>query len=278
MSPVHALAGACDCHVHVYDDAYPLAPSATFVPPPAPANAYRDMQRALGLSRVVVVQPTGYGTDNRCTLAAIEQLGDGARGVAVVEPGVDDEELQRLHAGGMRGLRFMMLRGGVLGWDALTPLASRIAALGWHINLQLDGRTLPDYAALLARLPTRLVIDHLGKFLGPVAADGEAFAALCRLLDGGRCWIKLSAPYESSREGPPAYQDVAWIARELAVRYPERCLWASNWPHPNVKPVPDDAALLDWAIGNLSSSATLARILVTNPAELYGFASGDGAA
>jgi D-galactarolactone isomerase len=266
------LQGACDCHVHVYEDAWPLAPSATFKPPHAPAAAYRAVQQALGLARVVVVQPTGYGFDNRCTLDAIAQLGAGARGVAVVPPEAAPAELEHLHQGGMRGLRFMMLPGGLLGWDSLAPLAARIAPLGWHVNLQLDGRTLPQHEAMLARLPVRCAIDHLGKFLGPVAPDGEAVRSMCRLLDSGRFWIKLSAPYETSKRGPPGYEDVAPLARLLAARFPERCLWASNWPHPNVRPQPSEAALLDWSLRCFDGDeAGRRRMLVDNPAELYGF-------
>jgi D-galactarolactone isomerase len=263
--------GACDCHIHVYETGYPLAASATFTPPPAPASAYRRVQRALGLTRVIVVQPTGYGFDNRCTLAAIAQLGEGARGVAVVPPDVDDDYLQRLHEAGIRGVRFMMLPGGVLPWDALTEVSARIAPLGWNINLQLDGHTLPQYESLLARLPSKLVIDHLGKFLAPVTPQSEGFASLCRLLDGSRCWIKLSAPYESSRTGAPEFGDVAWLVRDLSARYPERGVWASNWPHPNVQPTPDDARMLDWATQLVEEHTTGRKILVDNPAELYGF-------
>ena len=265
------LEGACDCHVHVYEDHWPLAPSATFKPPHAPASAYREVQRALGLARVIVVQPTGYAFDNRCTLDAIAQLGSGARGIVVLPPDVADAELERLHAAGVRGVRFMMLPGGVLPWSSLEALAERIAPLGWNVNLQLDGRDLPLHEAVLSRLPCRLVIDHIGKFLGPVHIDDDGFGALCRLLDGGRCWVKLSAPYESSRSGPPGYHDVAPLVRALSGRYPERGLWASNWPHPNVKPGPDNAALLGWALGCIGSDATRRRALVDNPAALYGF-------
>lgn len=263
--------GACDCHVHVYDQRFALAPTATFVPPQAPAEAYQAVQRELGLQRVVVVQPTGYGFDNSCTLDAIGQLGSGARGVAVVPPGVQDEELARLHAAGIRGVRFMMLAGGLLPWGALEAMSARIAPLGWHINLQLDGRDLPWHEPMLRRLPSRLVIDHLGKFLGPVGIGGEAFGALLRLLDGGRCWVKLSAPYESSRLGPPDYGDVAPLAAELARRFPQRCLWASNWPHPNVVPRPSDVALRDWAMQCIGDDATRRQVLVDNPVALYGF-------
>lgn len=262
---------ACDCHVHVYEHGYPLAPTATFAPPHAPVSAYRDVQQRLGLRRAIVVQPTGYGFDNRCTLAAIAELGSFTRGIAVVPADVPDGELQRLHTAGMRGVRFMMLAGGVLPWSALEPIAKRIAPLGWHVNLQLDGGDLPQFEARLRALPCPLVIDHLGKFLGPVATAADSAAALHRLLDGGRCWIKLSAPYESSLSGPPDYTDVAPLAAELAARHPQHCLWASNWPHPNVRPSPDEAALLAWTRDAVGDEVTWQQILVDNPARLYGF-------
>lgn len=264
---------ACDCHVHIYERGYALAPSATFQPPHAPVDAYRAVQRALGLQRVVLVQPTGYGWDNRCLLDALAALGSAARGVAVVPPDIADAELARLHAAGVRGVRFMMLpgAGGLLPWDALPAFAARLAPLGWHINLQLDGRELPDRFDLLDRLPGRLVIDHTGKFLEPVAPDHAAFRALLRLLGRAGRWVKLSAPYETSRVGPPGYDDVAALARALVAACPGRCLWASNWPHPNRVPPPSDASLLalldDWAL----QRADRERILVDNPAELYGF-------
>ncbi|SFN14372.1 D-galactarolactone isomerase [Variovorax sp. OV329] len=263
---------ACDCHVHVYSPGFALAPTATFQPPPAPASAYREVQRKLGFSRVVVVQPTGYGFDNACTLAAIAELGEGARGVAVVPPEVSDSELDRLHAGGIRGVRFMMLPAGVLPWSALEPLAQRLAPRGWHADIQFDGRDFAQHEARLLALPCRLVIDHIGKFLAPVTLDSAPFQSLCRVLDGGKAWIKLSAPYETSRTGPPAYADVEPIARELARRFPQRCLWASNWPHPNVKPVPDEQALLDWSLALMDGDeARVKAMLADNPAGLYGF-------
>lgn len=273
MIPSNSLAldGACDCHIHVYEPRYALAPTATFVPPPAPVSAYRAVQQALGLSRAVVVQPTGYGFDNACTLAAMQQFGPVARGVAVVEPGISDADLQRLHAAGMRGVRFMMLPGGLLGWEQLEPMATRIAAWGWHINLQMDGRDFPQRLTRLQALAVPLVIDHIGKFLGPVTPLDPAFLALRRLLDGGRCWVKLSAPYESSRSGAPAYADVGLLAQTLAQDYPERCLWASNWPHPNRVPAPTNPELRELLASWVPGAATLERILVSNPKALYGF-------
>ena len=264
--------GACDSHMHVYEDAYPLAATATFKPPHAPASAYRAVQRELGLARTVVIQPTGYGFDNRCTLAALAELGPEARAVVVVAADVAPTELQSLHELGACGVRYMMLPGGVLPWSGLERTAAAIAPLGWHIDLQLDGRELPLHEAVLTRLPCRLVIDHVGRFMGPVEPDSEPLRALCRLLDSGRCWIKISAPYESSRSGPPGYDDIAWIARRVARRCPERCLWASNWPHPNQDPAPSSAAMLAWGTGFCADDSARRRMLVDNPAELYGFA------
>ncbi|KUY93544.1 MULTISPECIES: amidohydrolase family protein [unclassified Burkholderia] len=262
---------ACDCHIHIYDDAYPLAPTATFRPPHAPVDAYRRVQRALGLARVVVVQPTGYGFDNRCTLDALAALGPQARGVATLPVDVPDAELERLHARGIRGVRFMTLSGGVARWDELERMATRIAPLGWHIDLQLDGRTLPDVESMLTSLPAHVVVDHTGKFLTPVTPDAPAFVALRRLLDRGHVWVKLSAPYETSRSGAPGYDDVARLAAVLAREHSARCVWGSNWPHPNASPVPDDAHLLGWLHACAVDEAVGRAMLVDNPAVLYGF-------
>ncbi|MBP0711818.1 amidohydrolase family protein [Burkholderia sola] len=262
---------ACDCHIHIYDDAYPLAPTATFRPPHAPVDVYRRMQGALGLTRVVVVQPTGYGFDNRCTLDALAAFGSRSRGVATLPVDVPDAELERLHAAGMRGVRFMMLAGGTAQWGDLERMAARIAPLDWHIDLQFDGRTLCDIEHALSRLPARVVIDHTGKFLTPVAPDAPSFLALRRLLDRGHAWVKLSAPYETSRSGAPGYDDVARLAAVLARGHSARCVWGSNWPHPNASPVPDDARLLGWLRDCAADDATARAILVDNAAALYGF-------
>lgn len=264
--------GACDCHVHAYDDAYPLAPTATFKPPHAPMADYAKVQAALGLTRVVVVQPTGYGFDNRCTLAAVACMSGRARAVAIVPPSVTQSTLRNLHVAGVRGVRMMMLPGGPLGWDALAPLAHQIRPLGWHLNMQFNGCDFVQRLPLLQSLDAQIVLDHTGKFLVPPSStDDAAFQALCRLLDTGRVWVKLSAPYETSRTGAPYYEDVSQLARYLATHYPERCLWASNWPHPNQNPVPSSAALLNLLPRWVSRTADIQRILVDNPAQVYGF-------
>ncbi len=162
MSPPASAAsmpvGACDCHIHVFEPAFALSPTALTKPPAVSGLAdYRKVQAALGLTRAVVVQPTGYGFDNRCTLAAVAGLGPHARGVAVVDSSASDDTLAALHVAGIRGVRFMMLPGGVLPWEMLEPVAARIAAFGWHMDLQVDGVQFPQLQDRLMRLPVPLV-------------------------------------------------------------------------------------------------------------------------
>jgi D-galactarolactone isomerase len=269
--------GACDCHMHIYEDDRPLAATSTFKPPHAPLSAYRRMQEALGLTRVVLVQPNGYGFDNGLMLESLAQLGGAganARAIATVPTDVSDAEMHRLHGLGVRGLRFMLIAGagGPMSWDDLPKMAARIAPLGWNINLQLDGRELPQRKALIDALPGKVVIDHTGKFLEPVPSSDPAFHALLAVLEREQRWVKLSAPYETSKIGPPRYDDVAVLARALLKAHPDRCLWASNWPHPNRSPAPADADLLallgDWTGGDVRLRN---RVLSDNPAALYGF-------
>ena len=262
--------GACDCHVHIYEDKYPMVPNVAWVPPHLPVSTYREVQKALGLSRAVVVQPSAYGFDNSCTLDAVAQLGESGRGIALVAPEVTDVELKRLHDGGVCGVRYMMINP-VLEWASLEPMAARLASMGWMVNLQLDGRNFPEHKEMLKRLPCKLVIDHNGKFLEPVKPEHPAFQSLLRVLDTGKVWIKLSAPYETSKVGTPGYDDVSLIARTLAEKFPERCLWASNWPHPGRNPPPSEVDLYDLLFSWVSSNEARRKILVDNPTALYGF-------
>lgn len=266
-------AGSCDCHMHVFEPRF--GGQADTPAPLARAAMYRDLQAHLGLERVVVVQANRYGTDSRGMLEAMAAFGDDARGVVVIEPDTDDTELQRLHVLGVRGVRFHMLSGGHLQWQQLDVMAARVRPFGWHLQLQFDGWTLPAHVARLRALPVDIVIDHLGKFIAqpPPRVDDPAFRALLDLIDGGRCWVKLSAPYESSRVGAPGYEDVALLARALATSFAERCVWGSNWPHPGRVPAPSSAALLDTLFAWAGDQTTARRILVDNPQRLYDFAA-----
>jgi D-galactarolactone isomerase len=266
--------GACDTHMHVYDHRFPLAPTATFDPPDALVPEYLAMRQRLGIERSVVVQPAGYGKDNSCTLDAMAAIGASARGIAVVDETVSDAELERLTTAGIRGIRFHMLPGGVLPWEILDRMAARTRDFGWHVQLQLDGRALPEREALIRKVTGTLVIDHVGKFLEPVPPDHPSFRVLLQLLDNGRTYVKLSAPYEVSKVGLPHYDDVGALAKILVQTAPERMLWATNWPHPTpitASPKPGDADLLDMLLDWVPDEATRRKVLVDNPAQLYGF-------
>jgi D-galactarolactone isomerase len=264
--------GACDTHMHFYDERAPAAPG-TFLPGTFTVAEYRVLQKRLGLERVIVVQPNAYADDNTVTLNAMRELGKGAKGVAVVKPAVKDAELQRLTKAGICAVRIMTLHGGTLGFDVMDAVMARVHPFGWHANIQLDGRELPKYEAQIKRLPGTFVIDHTGKFLEPVAPDHAAFKCLLRLLDTGRCWVKLSAPYETSKTGAPKYEDVGRLAKALVKHAPERMLWASNWPHPSArKPAPpSDDDLLDLLADWAPDPAVQKKILTDNAAGLYGF-------
>src|SRR5215216_8106260 len=259
--------------LHIYDRRFPKAPTALLVPPDAGVAAYKQLCQRLGIERAVVVQPTTYGRDNRCTLEAIAAFGADARGVAVVDENTPEHELARLTRAGIRSVRFHMLPGGALPWDNLMTIAARLQPFGWHVQLQLDGHELPEREAVIRHFPGTLVIDHVGKFLEPVAVDHPAFGVLLSLVDNGRTYVKLSAPYEVSKSGAPSYVDVGALAQALVRAAPERMLWASNWPHPSVSAenCPDDADLLDLLLQWAPDATTRHKILVDNPARLYGF-------
>ncbi|MCS6876744.1 MAG: amidohydrolase family protein [Geminicoccaceae bacterium] len=263
--------GAADTHMHVYGpyDRWPLWPTSPNAPPEASVAEYRAVQARLGLERVVVVQPAGYGCDNRCTLAAVAEFGARARAVVVVPLGTGDAELERLARAGAVGLRVFLLPGGIFHWEQLPELAAMARAAGWHLQLQCNGWLLAERLDLLERLDVQLVIDHIGRFMDPVPVEHEAFRALQRLVDRG-AYVKLSAPYESSRVGPPGWDDVAPLARALVRQAPERMLWATNWPHPGRAPQ-DEAALLDLLLDWAPDEGVRHRILVENPARLYRF-------
>lgn len=264
------LAGACDTHIHFYDARYPAAPEAVLRPPDATVDDYRDVQAALGLDRVVVVQPTTYGLDNSCQLAAMRALGDRARGVMVVDATTDPAELRQLTDLGVRGARFHMLPGGAVGWDHLEPVAAAIAPLGWHLQLQLNGHELAGRRAQLRALPCPLVIDHVGRFMPPVAPQSDAFAALVDLVDAG-AHVKLSAPYESAPDPTHRYEEISDCVAALVAQAPDRLLWASNWPHPGQDDPPTNAQLVKLRDRWLPTPELRRRILVDNPARLYDF-------
>ncbi len=267
--------GTCDTHMHIFEPGYSVMPGTNLPSMPGTMAEYRKLRERLGITRTVIVQPAAYGRDNRCTLAAMKALADDrhqTRGVAIVLPEDSDEHIAELTAAGIRGIRYHLLPYGGVSWDTLREMAARVAPHGWHVQIQCEGGELAGRAALLKALPCDIVIDHIGRFTQPVAADDPGWKSLRSLIDGGRCWVKLSAPYHGSKTGAPDYADAAASAKELIHAAPERMLYATNWPHPSLKKnLPDDAALLDWVNDLAGSEALRERILVDNPAKLYGF-------
>jgi predicted TIM-barrel fold metal-dependent hydrolase len=268
-----APAGSADCHIHIYDP--------RFAPPVArPANAtatdYRLLQKRIGLRRVVIVTPRCYVTDNSCTVDAIGQLGiDHARGVAVLRPTVSDAELRALDAGGIRGIRFTLANPetAAVSVDMIAPLASRIASLGWHVQLNMEPDQIAGNAQMLQHLPATIVFDHMGKLTFHGGMQHPAYRVIRGLFDSGRAWVKLSGAYLDTSKGPPGYAEGTALARSYVKAAPERLVWGSDWPHPSAKQPPDDAALFDLLGEWAPDEATRTRILVTNPQTLYGFPS-----
>jgi predicted TIM-barrel fold metal-dependent hydrolase len=269
-----APALSCDCHFHIFGpyDRYPLSAGRTYTPPEASLAQYRSLAGTLGIERMVVVQPSVYGTDNACTLNAVAAFGIArARAVAVIDAGFDLAALHRLNDAGVRGVRFNAVSGNGTPLDQLDALARRIAPLGWHLQLYLDGAALHDLAPHLASLPVEVVIDHIGGTESAAGVGDTGFQALLRLLGTGRAWVKLCG-YRSSSAGYP-FTDVAPLACALIEAAPERCVWGTDWPHPNyLRTMPDAGELLDLLDDWAGSDSVRRRILVDNPARLYGFA------
>ena len=273
-----APALACDCHIHIYDGRFPMVPSARVPPLDAAVPQYKLLQRRIGTSRVVVVTPRNYATQNDVTLDAIAQLGPGARGVAVVHPSVTDAELIHLNRGGVRGIRFSLNdpATAAVRFDMVEPLSARVADLGWHVQFNLEGDQIVEWAAMLRRLPTAMVFDHMGNPPLPVGAAHPSNGVVRDLIDRGRTWVKLSGPYLKTPAGPP-YPEATKIARSLVRAVPERMVWGSDWPHPTAPAdrKPNDALLFDLLLEWTSDERTRDAVLVKNPAALYGFATAD---
>jgi len=276
--PAPALpAGACDSHMHIFDPRFAASPHWKRQPPHAEVAAYRLLQQRLGTSRTVVVNPSTYGTDNACTLDALAQLGEQARGVAVVAEDVAGDELDRLAAHRVCGLRVNFVTPqswGVTTPRMLTTLARKVARLGWHIQVFVHPEQLVELEPVLAALPVPLVIDHMARIDPAEGANAAAFTVARRLLDGGNTWMKLSGVYMRSRDGAPAYRDAFALGRALVEAAPERLVWGSDWPHTTETPgTVDDAALANVLASWCGDEAVRTRILVDNPAKLYGFAA-----
>lgn len=281
-------AGACDCHVHVFGpfDRFPLAADRLYRPGPAVLADLMAHQRALGLDRVVIVQPSPYGADNACLLDALHHLGGRGRGVAVVAADAPTTTLRDLHEAGIRGLRINLETAGLTDPQAarrhLERAAAQAAPFGWHVQVYADPGVIAALHDVIRALPVPVVLDHFARIDPAKGWEQPGVAALLSLMRAGKAYVKLSAPRRISRR--PDHADAGEIARRLAEFHPDRLLWGSDWPHPGAWPgVPrdpsrverfhpdDDGLALNRLDAWIGSADGMRRILVENPALLYGF-------
>ena len=273
---------SCDTHAHIFEARFPYAQERIYTPPDSNLADYKHLLKTLGCERAVLVQPSVYGTDNAAMLAALADAGPGFRAVAVSEPDVAEAELDALHRAGVRGLRFNVVdvraNKNQVPADMLRSVAKRIGPRGWHIELLVNLDEAGDFAPLLDSLGVPVVLGHLGYPKGGAAtwSASRAFADLLRMLGGGQCWIKLTGPYRITTAPDLPYADVDEPARKLVSARPDRMIWGTDWPHVmKKKPMANDGDMADLLERWIPDAAIRARILVDNPAALYGFGAGE---
>jgi predicted TIM-barrel fold metal-dependent hydrolase len=253
---------------------FPFAPTRSYTPPDAGVDDLRRLHDRLEIERAVVVQASCHGTDNAALLDALVQGNGRHAGVAMIDDATGDAELDELHEAGVRGTRinFVAHLGGAPDLERFDRTVARVAPRGWHVVLHFDAADLPTYAGLLDRMPCPYVIDHMARVDATAGLDQQPFQALLRLLADDRCWVKVSGAERLTAGGPPPYDDVVPFARALIAAAPDRVLWGTDWPHPNVRHMPDDGDLVDLLATFAPDEATRNRILVDNPERLYDFA------
>jgi len=266
--------GAVDAHCHVFGpgDQFPFAPERKYTPCDASKDQLFALRDFLGFERNVIVQATCHGADNRALVDAIAHSNGKAKGVATVKRSVTDEELKALDAGGVKGVRFNFVKRLVdaLPTDSLREIAERIAPLGWHIVIYFEGQELPELYDFFAGLPAPVVVDHMGRPDVTKPVDGPEFELFLKLMtERDDYWCKVTGPEPMTKQGPP-YDDVVPFHRRVVEEFPDRVLWGTDWPHPNMKShMPDDGLLVDY-IPRIAPTAELQRkLLVDNPMRLY---------
>jgi 2-pyrone-4,6-dicarboxylate lactonase len=267
--------GACDAHCHVFGPGsrYPYAPDRTYTPPDAPLADFRNLQATLGIDRAVLVNASCHGLDNEPVTDAIAASAGRFRGVANVDDSFSERDLERLHDGGIRGCRFNFVRhlGGVPDMAVFHRIVAMVAPLGWHIDLHFDAIDLPEYAEMLAKLPVRYTIDHMGRVKASDGLDQLPFRTLIDLMTRDeKCWVKVCGCERVSSGGPP-FHDAVPFARRIVETAPDRVIWGTDWPHPNVKVMPNDGDLVDLIPLFAPEVELQQKILVDNPARLFEF-------
>ncbi|HXV72724.1 MAG TPA: amidohydrolase family protein [Acidimicrobiia bacterium] len=268
--------GSCDAHCHVFGpaDRFPFAADRSYTPPDSGVDDLLGLQKRLGLERAVIVQASCHGSDNAAMLDAL-QVGAGRfAGVGMIDDSHTPGQLEGMHDVGVRGIRFNFVRhlGSEPDLDQLLGLVGRVEPMGWHLDLHFDADDLPKHEELFDSLPVPFIIDHMARVKTQDGIGQEPFAYLVELLGRNeRAWVKISGAERLTADGPPPYDDVVPFARRLIETAPDRVLWGTDWPHPNVRHMPDDGDLVDLLADFAPDEATRQRILVANPQRLYDF-------
>jgi len=264
--------GTCDAHNHVFGPAaeFPYAPERRYTPEDAPKEALTALHAHLGVERAVLVQASCHGKDNRAMLDAIAAVPEKRRGVAMVDDSFTDKDYGTLDRGGVRGVRFNFVRhlGATPDMDVFHRVIGRIKGLGWHVVLHMDAPDIVPLSAMIKHLPLPFVIDHMGRVEAAAGIQQPAFRALIELAKRDNCWIKVCG---SERISPPPYAAAVPVARTLVEAIPDRVLWGTDFPHPNLKHEADEADLVDLIPQFAATAEAQRKLLVDNPARLYGF-------
>lgn len=265
--------GACDAHCHVFGPSkkFPYAKERTYEPPDAPKEKLAELHQHLGFQRAILVQASCHGTDNRAMLDALASSKGAWRGVAMVAKNVGQMELQKLHAAGVRGIRYNFVKhlGGTPPLDVVEGMVTRIAPMGWHLELHVDDDSMAEMREFLRKLALPFIIDHMGRVKAQLGLEQPGFRQLLELMkDNPRTWVKISGPERVSAAGKPFY-DAIPFAQALVKAAPDRVLWGTDYPHPNVKTMPNDGELVDLFAKTVEDDATRKQILVDNPTKLY---------
>lgn len=266
---------ACDAHCHIFGpgEKYPYAPDRSYTPPDAPLEMFRALHAKIGVERAVIVNASVHGTDNRVAFEAIAVSGGRYRAVANIDDTITERGLEELHDGGFRGCRFNFVRhlGGVPDMKVFDRVVAMVAPLNWHIDLHFDAVDLPEFAPMLDRLPVRYTIDHMGRVKASDGLDQKPLRILLNLMkQDEKCWVKVCGAERVSSSGPP-FEDAIPFARRIVETAPDRVIWGTDWPHPNVRVMPNDGDLVDLIPLFAPEIELQQKMLVDNPARLFEF-------
>jgi predicted TIM-barrel fold metal-dependent hydrolase len=266
---------ACDAHCHIFGPAskFPYDPKAAYHPPDSPFEGLQRLHQILGIERAVIVHASCHGPDMRATLDGIARSKGRYRGTAIIDESYGDKEFQHLDDGGIRGVRFNFVKhlGGRPDMAFFQRTVARVKEMGWHLILHLDATDLVEFDAMFKKIPVPMVIDHMGRVKAAEGLDQPPFKVLLEWMKNERFWVKVCGPERVSSMGPP-FTDAVPFARKLIEAAPDRILWGTDWPHPNVgKYMPNDGELMDLFAEMAPTPELQRKILVDNPARLYGF-------